>query len=486
MSVTTYEPVIGLEIHVQLNTRSKLFCSCSTEAASHRDVAPNTHICPICTGHPGTLPRPINRRAVVHGVRLAEATHCSVNPSSDFDRKNYFYADLPKGYQITQHGRPLAMGGWVEMVVRGETRRVSLHHIHLEEDPGKSKIAGGVWLVDMNRCGMPLAEIVTAPDLRSASEAAAFVAEFRRIVRYLGVSEGNMEMGNLRCDANVSLRPVGSSVLGTRTEIKNLNSFRFLEEAINWEIRRQEQVIRAGRAIRQVTIHWDENRGEGRLSREKETEADYRYFREPNLIPVCIDETVRLEAVADLPTLPSERLLRYRDGYGLPEKEAVALVEERSSSDYFEQTLVAYAGPPKRVADWVRNQALQALNESEGQYRTLFDLPVSPSYLAELLGLMASGQISDAMGPQVFQKMLDTGQAPSTIVTAEGLKPPEENDLVVAVDHVLGTDPETVQRFREGNDKALNRLIGQVMRQTQGRANAQRVRDLLAERAGKG
>jgi aspartyl-tRNA(Asn)/glutamyl-tRNA(Gln) amidotransferase subunit B len=483
MSQTDYEAVIGLEIHVQLHTKSKLFCGCSTETAFRRDVPPNTHICPICTGHPGVLPRPVNRKAVALATRLAAACHAAIQPVSDFDRKNYFYADLPKGYQITQHGRPLAEGGWVEVVFGGQIRRIRLRHIHLEEDPGKSKVEGGVWLVDMNRCGVPLVEIVTAPDLRSAAEAAAFAGELRRIVRHLGVSEGNMEMGNLRCDANVSIRPAGAETLGTKTEIKNLNSFRFLEDAVTWEIERQTRALAAGTPVKQVTIHWDEYDGEGRLSREKETEADYRYFREPNLIPVVIDERLKAEALAGMPALPSERLRSYMERLGLPEKEAAALVEECAVADYFEAAVAAFPGPAKRVADWVRNHVLRALNDPSGRYAAIADLPATPVYLAELLTLMSSGRISDALGPQIFQRVLETGRPPRTIVEAEGLRPPEEEDLIRMIEQALAEDPETVQRFREGNDKAINRLIGQVMRQAQGRANAQRVRELLIERA---
>lgn len=482
MPDTDYEAVIGLEIHVQLNTRSKLFCGCSTEAAFVRDVPPNTHICPICTGHPGVLPRPVNRRAVALAVRLAAACGCAVQPASDFDRKNYFYPDLPKGYQITQHQRPLATGGGVDIAVDGLDRRVCLKRMHIEEDPGRSRLEDGVWLVDMNRCGVPLVEIVTQPDLRSAAEAAAFMHEFRRIVRYLGVSEGNMEMGNLRCDANVSIRPAGTAALGTKTEIKNLNSFRFLEDAIAWEIRRQEEALRAGETIRQVTISWDERAGTGRLSREKETEADYRYYREPNLIPVVIDESLTAEAVADLPALPHTRLRRYIDAYGLKPGEASDLVEERSVADYLEAVVAAYDGPPKRAADWVRNHVLRTLNDARNPFNDAGKLPVTPGHLAELLTLIASNAISESMAYQVFEKVLETGLPPGEIVEREGLRPPEDDVVAQIIDRVIAEDPETVQRYREGNTRVINRLIGQAMRLTQGRADAKRVKERLIER----
>lgn len=482
MTDASYEPIIGLEIHVQLHTQSKLFCSCSTAVASVRDVSPNTHICPICTGHPGILPRPINRRAVLLTTRLAHACHCTVNPVSDFDRKNYFYADLPKGYQITQHRRPLASDGWIDIRIDGHTKRVYLNRMHLEEDPGKSKLEGGVWLVDMNRCGVPLVEIVTKPELSSAAEAVAFVSELRRIVRYLGVSEGNMEMGNLRCDANVSIRPVGSDVLGTKTEIKNLNSFRFLEEAVNWETERQEHKLRRGETINQITIHWDESHGEGRLSREKESEADYRYFREPNLIPVVLDADLTTEATTAIPELPHDRLMRYVNDYGLSIRDAETLVEERSVAEYFEAVTDICTGPVKRTADWVRNHVLRTLNDTSNTFNDIADLPMSPAYLAELLGMMATGAISDALAPQVFEKVLATGRSPRAVVVEEGLHQPEEDFVVRIIDQVIAEDPGSVQAYRDGNRKVLNRLIGQAMRLTKGRADAKRVQELLLDR----
>ncbi|MBI4552002.1 MAG: Asp-tRNA(Asn)/Glu-tRNA(Gln) amidotransferase subunit GatB [Candidatus Latescibacteria bacterium] len=481
MTTPPYEPVIGLEIHAQLRTKSKLFCACSTEAASVRDVPPNTHICPICTGHPGVLPRPLNRRAVVLAVRLANACHCTVHPVSDFDRKNYFYADLPKGYQITQNHRPLATDGWVEIEVNGTSKRVRLHRVHLEEDPGKSKREGGVWLVDMNRCGVPLVEVVTAPDLSSAAEAAAFTRELRRIGRYLDVCDGNMEMGNLRCDANVSIRPAGTDQFGTKTEIKNLNSFRFLEEAIAWEIERQQDELRAGRAVEQITILWDEHAGVGRLMREKESAADYRYFREPNLINVHVDAQVEADALAHLPELPLARQRRYVEEYDLSQSDAAQLAEERPLADYFETTVAAFRGSPKRVAHWVRNQVMNILNDEDNEFNDVNTLPMTPAYLAELLNLVESKTLSETLAPQVFQKVLETGLSPQAAVQREGLALTGEDETLQIVERVLRSDPDSVQQCRSGNEKALNRLIGQAMRLSKGRADAKRVRQLLQE-----
>ena len=478
-----YEAVIGLEIHIQLKTKSKLFCGCSTQAAYERDIPPNRNICPICTGHPGVLPRPINKKVVELAVRLASATQSHINPESDFDRKNYFYADLPKGYQITQHGQPLADGGHIEFYNEGVHHRIALDHMHLEEDPGKSKIEDGVWLVDMNRCGVPLVEIVTLPDLRSASQASAFVTEFRRIVQYLGVSEGNMEMGNLRCDANVSLRPSSSDPLGTKTEIKNLNSTHFMEDAINWEINRQTRLLKEGGAIKQITISWDEQTSEGNVSREKESEADYRYFREPNLLPVIIDLDFVNHAISDIPELPSKRHHRYVTEFGLSAADAATLIDDRSISDYFEAVVINYKGSSEKAANWVRNHILRLLNDPACPYNSISDLPVTATYLAELLTIMDNGSISEAMGPKILQKILESGLSPEQIVAQEGLRPPEENDLVQMIDQALADDPKTVKRYREGNDKVLNRLIGIVMKQAQGRADAKRVRTLLVERA---
>jgi aspartyl-tRNA(Asn)/glutamyl-tRNA(Gln) amidotransferase subunit B len=306
------------------------------------------------------------------------------------------------------------------------------------------------------------------------------VEEFRRIARYLEVSEANMEMGNLRCDANVSLRPAGTEALGVKTEIKNLNSFRFLEEAITWEIERQKRELEAGRPVRQITIHWDERHGRGRLSREKETAADYRYFREPNLIPVVLDEGIRNEAASDMPTLPSERMRRYTE-QGIDPGEAAVLVEDRRVSDYFERVVSAGSIPVKRAADWVRNHVLRVVNDPGSGYG-IADLPMTPVFLTELLDLMRTGVISEAMGPALFQKTLDTGRSPKSIVDEEGLRPPERNDLIGIVDQAINDDMESVQKFREGNEKAINRLIGLVMRHTQGRASAQQVRDMLIDR----
>lgn len=477
-----FESVIGLEIHVQVNTKSKLFCGCSTVSAFKQDIPPNSRICPICTGHPGVLPRPINRRAVELAVRLATALSSRVNLRSDFDRKNYFYADLPKGYQITQHGTPIAENGVVDYIYEGSERRINIHHLHLEEDPGRSKIDGGVWLVDMNRCGIPLIEIVTEPELRSAGEAAAFLTEFQRIVRYLGVSEANMELGNLRCDANVSLRPSSDSPLGTKTEIKNLNSIRFLEDAVNWEISRQSRVLNSDGKINQITISWDDRAGHGNVSREKESEADYRYFREPNLIPVDLSPVLIEEASKDIPELPAGRLGRFIDEYGIKPQEATSLIEDRAIADYFE-SVATQCRSKKRAADWMRNHVLRILNDPDIEFTEIDTFPVSKDFLVELLGMLEAGEITDAIAKQVFDRMIETGKSPVHIISSEGLKAPEEDDLIAKVDQALADDPETIRSYKAGNDKVLNRLIGVVMKMTQGKADAQKVRTLLIERA---
>jgi aspartyl-tRNA(Asn)/glutamyl-tRNA(Gln) amidotransferase subunit B len=417
-------------------------------------------------------------------ARLALACECRINPWSDFDRKNYFYADLPKGYQITQHRRPLASGGFIDIPLDDGTKRIQLDHMHLEEDPGKSKQEGGVWLVDMNRCGVPLVEIVSRPELRSASEAVAFVSEFRRIIRYLSVSDGNMEMGNMRCDANVSVNLAGADSYGTKTEIKNLNSFKFLEEAVNWEIDRQIQTVERGDTISQVTIHWDERSGEGHLSREKETEADYRYFREPNLIPVNVTRELVKEAATDLPELPLSRLRRYVQDFDLPVLDAQTLVEEMSTADYFESVVDHFDGPPKRASDWVRNHVLRTLNDASNPYSSLPDLPIGPADLAELLNLIGAGTLSDSLGTNVFEKSMSTGVSPAQIVEEEELSPPADDTLFGNIEAVIAGDPDTVSAVRGGNQKAVGRLIGQAMKLMQGRADANKIRDLLLERIG--
>ncbi|HEX9595730.1 MAG TPA: Asp-tRNA(Asn)/Glu-tRNA(Gln) amidotransferase subunit GatB, partial [Anaerolineales bacterium] len=357
--MTRYEAVIGLETHIQLNTASKIFCSCKADSW---DDEPNTNICPVCSGLPGVLPV-LNRAAVEKAALLAAAMGAELQPESYFDRKNYFYPDLPKGYQISQYDQPLARGGGMDLPTgEGQTRRVTIHKLHLEEDAGKTvNAADGRRLIDFNRCGVPLVEMVTGPDLRSADEAAQYLIRLRQLLRWLGVSEADMEKGHLRADANVSIRKAGSEVLNTKTEIKNVNSIDSLREAIKVEIERQTRAVDKGEAIQPWTLGWDENSGMLSKMRSKETEADYRYFREPDLLPILLDEEWRAAIHASLPELPLTRRARFKQQYGLPEYDADILSGERALSEYYEATVAVYGGDPKRASNWLMNDILAML-----------------------------------------------------------------------------------------------------------------------------
>ncbi len=355
-----YEVVIGLETHIQLNTNTKIFCSC--KADSWEDE-PNTNICPVCSGLPGTLPV-LNEEAVKKGVLLAAAMHAEVNPLSRFDRKNYFYPDLPKGYQITQLDEPIGKGGYLDLkMADGMKKRVRIHKLHLEEDAGKTKIEHGTRLVDFNRCGVPLVEMVTEPDLRSGEEAAQYLIQLRQLLRWIGVSEADMERGHLRCDANVSIRERGSQVLNTKTEIKNVNSIDSVRQAIGEEAKRQIELVESGGKVESYTLDWDADRNKLSLMRSKETEADYRYFRDPDLLPVKLSQAEIDGIIASLPELPLERQARFVEEYGLSEYDADILTNERSLSDYFEAAVSAYSGEAKSVANWMMNDLSRMLND---------------------------------------------------------------------------------------------------------------------------
>jgi aspartyl-tRNA(Asn)/glutamyl-tRNA(Gln) amidotransferase subunit B len=356
-----YEAVIGLETHIQLNTTTKIFCSC--KADSWNDP-PNKNICPVCTGLPGVLPV-LNQAVVEKAALLAAAMHAEIQEVSYFDRKNYFYPDLPKGYQISQYDMPLARGGYLELPMpEGYIRRVSIHKLHIEEDAGKTKNENGHRLIDFNRCGVPLVEMVTGPDLRTAEEAAQYLTRLRQLLRWLGISEADMEKGHLRCDANVSIRPKGVDFLNPKTEIKNVNSIVAVRESIQTETERQVREVEAGNRIEAWTLEWDEDAGVLRKMRSKETEADYRYFREPDLLPLKITASWRDETIKTLPELPLERRSRFTSQYGLPEYDADILTAERSLSDYFEAAVRAYSGDPKRISNWLMNDVLRMINEN--------------------------------------------------------------------------------------------------------------------------
>ncbi|HLE50713.1 MAG TPA: Asp-tRNA(Asn)/Glu-tRNA(Gln) amidotransferase subunit GatB [Anaerolineales bacterium] len=477
-----YEAIIGLETHIQLNTTTKIFCPCKADSW---DDPPNTNICPVCTGLPGVLPV-LNQAVVEKAVLLAAAMHAEVQPVSYFDRKNYFYPDLPKGYQISQYDLPLACGGHLDLPMpAGYTRQVTIHKLHIEEDAGKTKHEHGRRLIDFNRCGVPLVEMVTGPDLRSADEAAQYIIRLRQLLRWLNISEADMEKGHLRCDANVSIRPKGADYLNPKTEIKNVNSIVSVRDAIQTEIERQIRQVEAGNRIEAWTLEWDEDgdaehrSGLLRKMRSKETEADYRYFHEPDLLPVRIDATWREAILASLPELPLERRARFTRQYGLPEYDADILTGERSLSDYFEATVQAYGDDPKRVSNWLMNDVLRMINErglSAGELRLV------PAYLAEIIKLVDTGTINISTGKSLLENVESTGRAPAEIVQAEGLARVSDEDALRAISAgVLAENPEQVASYQGGKVTLIGWFVGQVMRKSQGKADPQLARAILEQ-----
>jgi aspartyl-tRNA(Asn)/glutamyl-tRNA(Gln) amidotransferase subunit B len=475
--MTPHEPIIGLETHIQLNTQSKIFCACKADSWGE---APNTNICPVCTGLPGVLPV-LNRAAVEKAVLLAAAMRAeSIQPLSYFARKNYFYPDLPKGYQISQYDEPLARGGYLDMPMPdGTARHVGITKLHLEEDAGKTVHQGKKRLIDFNRCGVPLVEMVTGPDLRSADEAAQYLIRLRQLLRWLGISEADMEKGQLRCDANVSIRPVGSSTLNTKTEIKNVNSIEAVRQAIQTEFERQVREVESGHTIEAWTLEWDEDEGVLRKMRSKETEADYRYFREPDLLPIRLDEAWRQEILSALPELPLERRTRFMAAYGLPAYDAEILTEERSLSDYFEAAVAAYSGDAKSVSNWLMNDVLRLIRQ---RGVTAGELRLRPEHLAEIIRMVEARTITTNTAKELLEKVHASGRPPQEIVAAEGLGVvSDEDELRTLAQQVLSENPDQVGAYRGGKTTVIGWFVGQVMRKTGGKADPQRTRALLEE-----
>jgi len=469
-----YEAIIGLEIHVQMDTRTKMFCSCPVEFGAE----PNTNVCPVCLGMPGSLPV-INRRAVEFAIRASLALNCEVHRESIFARKNYFYPDLPKGYQISQYEKPLATNGWVEIELpNGEKKRVRIRRLHIEEDAGKNIHEGSKSYVDLNRAGTPLMEIVTEPDIRSAEEARIFLETLRNIMRYTGVSKADMEKGQLRCDINVSVRPKGSDRLGTRTEIKNVNSFRFVQKAIEYEVERQIKVLQEGGQVVQETRTFDPSTGKTYTMRTKEEAEDYRYFPDPDLLPLVVKEEWIEEIKRTMPELPHQRLERLLSQYGISEYEAKIFVQHKELGDFFEEAVKAF-NEPKMIANWLLNDLLGLLNEKQ---IPLEDSPVSPEGLAELVKLIKENVISTKIGKEVIKEMVETGKSASQIVEEKGLKQiTDEGAIRKIVEEVLSRFPSEVERFRQGEEKLLGFFVGQVMKETKGKANPKLVNQILRE-----
>jgi aspartyl-tRNA(Asn)/glutamyl-tRNA(Gln) amidotransferase subunit B len=474
-----YEAVIGLEIHAQLLTESKIFCGCSTRFGAE----PNENTCPICTGMPGVLPV-LNRRVVELALKTAVALHGRVAPCSVFARKNYFYPDLPKGYQISQFEDPLCRGGYVDIDCGKGTRRIRLTRIHLEEDAGKLVYQGTMeradaGYVDLNRTGVPLIEIVTEPDLRTPAEAAAFLRKLRSILRYLGVCDGNMEEGSLRCDANVSVRPVGSGGLGVKTELKNMNSFRFVEHALEYEIRRQIAALDMGEKVVQETRLWDAARNATQSMRSKEEAHDYRYFPDPDLVPFEID-AAWVEAVRrNLPELPDEKEDRFVEAYELAREDARTLTASAELADYFERTVARFP-QPKKVSNWILTELLRELNRDD---REIDACPVTPEHLADMLAMIDQGSISGKIGKQVFEEIYRTGKAPQVIVAEKGwVQIQDVSELAGVIDRVLAAHPDEVRKYREGKERLIGFFVGQVMKATGGQASPNLVNQLLREK----
>jgi aspartyl-tRNA(Asn)/glutamyl-tRNA(Gln) amidotransferase subunit B len=490
-----YEAVIGLEVHAQMLTYTKIFCGCSTKFGSE----PNTQTCPVCLGMPGVLPV-LNKKALEFAIKTGLAMNCRISLYSRFARKNYFYPDLPKGYQISQYELPICEHGYIEIVIDGNIKKIGITRIHMEEDAGKNIHEGtaNYSFVDLNRTGVPLMEIVSEPDIRSPGEAVEFMKKLRTILRYLGVCDGNMEQGSLRCDANVSIRPVGQKEYGIRTEVKNINSFRFVERALEYEIKRQIKVVEDGGNVIQETRLWDSTKGITEPMRGKEEAHDYRYFPEPDLVPITLDKKWIDEIKETLPELPDMKRERFISVYGLPKSDADFLTSEKSIADWFEEA-VKLGGPPKIVANWIKGELMRLLNEENKSFE---ECPLKPKQLVDVLKLIDNGTISGKIAKTVFEEMyrnriraetvgvaditlprLEVTGTAEMIIKKKGLiQISDAGEIEKLVDDVISKNPKEVERFKSGEEKLLGFFVGQVMKLTKGKANPQMVNELLKKK----
>jgi aspartyl-tRNA(Asn)/glutamyl-tRNA(Gln) amidotransferase subunit B len=474
-----YEAVIGLEVHAQLLTESKAFCSCSTKFGN----APNTNVCPVCLGHPGVLPV-LNKKVVEFITLMGLATNCKINERSIFARKNYFYPDLPKGYQISQYELPVCEHGYVNVTNKdGQIKNIGITRIHMEEDAGKSiHDQAFETLVDINRCGVPLIEIVSEPDIRSADEAVKYLTKIRQIVQYLEICDGNMEEGSLRCDANISVRPLSKKEFGTKTEIKNMNSFRNLENAINFEILRQIEILEEGEKVIQETLLWNPDKNEAIPMRSKEEAHDYRYFPEPDLLPVIIDEKWKNEIYQKLPELPEVRKERFIKEFGLPVYDAEILTLNRELADFYENVL-EYTDDYKGTSNWIMGDVLKIINEGNISIK---DFPVKAENFAKLINLINEGTISGKIAKEIFPDMLKGHRSPEDIIKEKNLfQISDTSQIGEVIDSILKSHKSEVQSYFDGKEKVFGFFIGQVMKETQGKANPKIVNDILKDKLNK-